>query len=337
MTYRTPGAASSSESSRAAGSLESVPPVEAAGGAAHVGFVGLGAMGLPMAVNLARAGTGVLAWNRSRPALERASAEGCRVAATLAEVAAACPTVVTMLPDLPQVRDVLDSGLLSDGSVMRTLVVMGTVSPVAVRALAAELAPRGVSVVDAPVSGGRKSAVDGTLSIMVGGADGDVAGVLPYLRAMGRTVRHMGPVGAGSLAKACNQLVVAGTLAALAEAVLLGETGGLDTRTLLEVLAGGLAASEVLEQKREHLVFGDFHGSGPVGFLVKDLGFVRHSAAAQHVALPVTEAAARLYNAAVARGQGDLDNSVVLDVLRHPSSDPAPHPTRETFLTADPR
>jgi 2-hydroxy-3-oxopropionate reductase len=176
-----------------------------------------------------------------------------------------------------------------------------------------------------------------TISILVGGADGDVAGVLPYLRAMGRIVRHMGPIGAGSLAKACNQLVVAGTLAALAEAVLLGETGGLDRRTLLEVLAGGLAASEVLEQKREHLVSGDFHGSGPVGFLVKDLGFVHDSAAAQHVTLPVTEAAARLYTAAVARGQGDLDNSVVLDVLRHPSSGPVPHPTRETFLTADPR
>ncbi len=283
-----------------------------------IGFLGLGAMGLPMAANLARSGTPVLAWNRSPAALDVAVRDGCLAAADPAEVAARASTVITMLPDLPQVEAVLDGpdGLLAPGSVMDTLVVMGTVSPVAVRRLAGELAERGVALVDAPVSGGAKSAKDATLSIMAGGDADVVARVLPYLERMGRTVRHMGPVGAGSLTKACNQLVVAGTLAALAEAVLLGETGGLDLNMLLDVLGGGLAASEVLEQKRGHLLSGDFRGSGPVGYLVKDLGFVLDSATAGQVALPVTTASARLYSSAVTQGLSDLDNSVVLDILR---------------------
>lgn len=283
-----------------------------------IGFLGLGAMGLPMAANLARSGAPVLAWNRSRAALDAAVRDGCRAAADPAEVASQASTVITMLPDLPQVEAVLDGpgGLLSPGSVMDTLIVMGTVSPVAVRRLADELAEREIAVVDAPVSGGEKGAKDAALSIMVGGDVDAVARVLPHLNAMGRIVRHMGPVGAGSLTKACNQLVVAGTLAALAEAVLLGESGGLDLPMLFDVLGGGLAASEVLEQKRDHLLTGNFRGSGPVSYLVKDLGFVLDSATAERVALPVTVAGTRLYSAAVEQGLGDLDNSVILDILR---------------------
>jgi 2-hydroxy-3-oxopropionate reductase len=151
---------------------------------------------------------------------------------------------------------------------------------------------------------------------MVGSDDRSFGRLRPYFEAMGRTVRHMGPVGAGSLTKACNQLVVAGTLAALAEAVVLGERGGLDPEALLDVLGGGLAASEVLSQKRAHLIGGDFHGSGPAGYLVKDLGFVLDSAAESGADLPVTAAVARLYQSVVTDGLGHLDNSVVLDVLR---------------------
>lgn len=289
-----------------------------AGAGGMVGFVGLGAMGLPMAGNLSRCGFTVAAWNRSPRALAAAATAGCRAEPTPAAVAARATTVLTMLPDLVQVRDVLDrpDGLLAPGSAMDTLVVMGTVSPQGVRRLAAELAGRGVSVVDAPVSGGEMGARDATLSIMAGGAAEAVDRVLPYLRAMGGTVRHMGAVGAGSLTKACNQLVVAGTLVALAEAVVLAESGGLDLSALFDVLGGGLAASEVLAQKRSRLLSGDYETSGPVGYLVKDLGFVLDSAEAQRVALPVTAASARLYADAVEQGLGELDNSVVLDVLR---------------------
>jgi 2-hydroxy-3-oxopropionate reductase len=283
-----------------------------------VGFVGLGAMGLPMAVNLVRAGIDVVAWNRSAAAAAQAAAEGVRVVARPVDVSAAAGTVITMLPDLPQVRELLDAadGLLAAGGALDTLVVMGTVAPAGVRALAEDLAARAVTVVDAPVSGGQSGARDAELSIMVGADERTFARLRPYLRAMGSTVRHMGPVGAGSLTKACNQLVVAATLAALAEAVVLGERGGLAPEALLDVLGGGLAASAVLAQKRSHLLGGDFRGSGPAGYLVKDLGFVLDSAADSGADLPVAAAVARLYEAVVADGLGHLDNSVVLDLLR---------------------
>ncbi|MFJ9565227.1 NAD(P)-dependent oxidoreductase [Streptomyces fuscichromogenes] len=290
----------------------SPPPARSA----TVGFVGLGAMGLPMAVNLAEAGFDVVAWNRGRPALVAA---GCRAAERPAHVAATAPVVLTMLPDLPQVRDVLggpDGLMTGTDRTMRTLVVMGTVSPVGIRVLADELRPRGVTVVDAPVSGGVTGARDASLSIMTGGAPDDVEHVRPYLAAMGSTVRRMGDTGAGSLAKACNQLVVAGTLVALAEAVVLGESGGLDAGVLLEVLAGGLASSEVLAQKRHHLADGDFTPSGPARYLHKDLGFVLDGAADARVTLPLSATVARLYAEVDARGLGELDNSVVLRLLR---------------------
>ncbi|MET9968061.1 NAD(P)-dependent oxidoreductase [Streptomyces sp. NPDC006356] len=284
-----------------------------------VGFLGLGAMGLPMATNLAEAGFDVVAWNRSRPALETADAAGCRTAADPAEVAAAASVVITMLPDLPQVEALLhaEDGLLAPPErAMYTLVVMGTVSPVRVRALADELTARRVTVVDAPVSGGVTGAVQGTLSIMVGADPAAYDTVVPYLTAMGGTVRRMGGVGAGSLTKACNQLVVAGTLVSLAEAVLLAERGGLDTEAVLEVLAGGLARSEVLAQKHHHLATSDFAPSGPARYLLKDLGFVQDSATDERVSLPLADTVTRLYAAVETQGQGDYDNSVVLELLR---------------------
>ncbi|MDX3672321.1 NAD(P)-dependent oxidoreductase [Streptomyces europaeiscabiei] len=298
---------------------------------ATVGFLGLGAMGLPMAVNLARAGFDVLAWNRGRTPLETAAAAGCRTADSPEQVAAAAPVVLTMLPDLPQVIERLDGpdGLRSGQPVMDTLVVMGTVSPVAVRALAEKLRPQGITVVDAPVSGGVRGARDATLSIMAGGPAETVAQIRPYLEAMGSTVRRLGDTGSGSLAKACNQLVVAGTLVALAEAVLLGERGGLEPAALLDVLAGGLASSEVLAQKRHHLAEGDFTPSGPARYLHKDLGFVLDGAADERVALPLSTTVAGLYAAVVEQGLGDLDNSVVLGLLRGASPHPTDHRTKD--------
>lgn len=298
--------------------VSQVGAVNQGAGADPVGFIGLGAMGLPMAINLARAGFDVLTWNRTPAACEAALRGGCRAADTPADVASAAAVVLTMLPDLPEVRSLLDgpSGLLAPGRMLNTLVLMGTVSQIAVRDLAGELAARGIAVVDAPVSGGEKGAETATLSIMVGGELEAFERVRPYLVAMGTTVRRMGQIGAGSLTKACNQLVVAGTLASLAEAVLLAERSGLDPQELLDALDGGLASSEVLTQKRHHLLSGDFTGSGPTRYLVKDLGFVLECAAAEHVALPVTAVVTQLYSAVLAHGLGDLDNSAVLDLLR---------------------
>jgi 2-hydroxy-3-oxopropionate reductase len=282
-----------------------------------VGFVGLGVMGRPMARNLLRAGHRVVVWNRGAgPAAELAAA-GANVARTPAELAAAAPVVLTMLPDLPQVEEVLrrDDGLLAGMGPGSVLVVMGTVSPVAVRDLGARLAPGGVAVVDAPVSGGDVGAEQATLSIMVGGRPEDVARVGPYLEAMGTTVDHLGPLGAGQLAKACNQIVVAATLTALSEALVLARRGGLDPRQVFAVLGGGLAASRVLEVKGPKLLAGDFRPGGAAAFQHKDLGFALAAARDEGVALPLTAVVDQLYGAARWNGLGEDDHSVVVRVI----------------------
>jgi 2-hydroxy-3-oxopropionate reductase len=289
-----------------------------------VGFVGLGVMGRPMARNLVRAGHRVVVWNRSAgPAAELAAA-GATVARTPAELAAAAPVVLTMLPDLPQVEEVLrrDDGLLAGMHQGSVLVVMGTVSPVAVRALGARLEPAGVAVVDAPVSGGDVGAEQATLSIMVGGRAEDVTRVRPYLEAMGTTVDHLGPLGAGQLAKACNQIVVAATLTALSEALVLARRGGLDPQRVFAVLGGGLAASRVLEVKGPKLLGGDFRPGGAAAFQHKDLGFALAAAREEGVALPLTALVDQLYGAARWNGFGDDDHSVVVRVIERLAGEP---------------
>jgi 2-hydroxy-3-oxopropionate reductase len=256
-------------------------------------------------------------WNRSpEPAAELAAA-GATVARTPAELAAAAPVVLTMLPDLPQVEEVLhrEDGLLAGMGRGSVLVVMGTVSPVGVRELGARLEPAGVSLVDAPVSGGDVGAEQATLSIMVGGRPEDVARVRPLLAAMGTTVDHLGPLGAGQLAKACNQIVVAATLTALSEALVLARKGGLDAQRVFAVLGGGLAASRVLEVKGPKLLGGDFRPGGAAAFQHKDLGFALAAARAEGVALPLTALVDQVYGAAVSSGFGDDDHSVVVRVI----------------------
>jgi 2-hydroxy-3-oxopropionate reductase len=289
-----------------------------------VGFVGLGVMGRPMARNLLRAGHPVVVWNRSAgPAAELAAA-GATVARTPAELAAAAPVVLTMLPDLPQVEEVLrrDGGLLAGMDRGSVLVVLGTVSPVAVRDLGARLEPAGVAVVDAPVSGGDVGAEQATLSIMVGGRPEDVTRVRPYLEAMGTTVDHLGPLGAGQLAKACNQIVVAATLTALSEALVLARRGGLDPQRVFAVLGGGLAASRVLEVKGPKLLGGDFRPGGAAAFQHKDLGFALAAAREEGVALPLTALVDQLYGAARWNGFGDDDHSVVVRVIERLAGEP---------------
>jgi 2-hydroxy-3-oxopropionate reductase len=192
---------------------------------------------------------------------------------------------------------------------------MGTVSPVAVRAWADEATQAGFRVVDAPVSGGDVGARDGMLSIMAGGTQEDVAELRAPFAAMGSVVRHLGPVGSGQLAKACNQIVVAATLSALGEAVTLGTRGGLDAGELLDVLAGGLAGSRVLDVKRAKLSTHDFTPGGSAAFQHKDLGFALDAARANGVALPVTAIVDQLFGAMRWTGHGADDHSGVLQVI----------------------
>lgn len=288
-----------------------------------VGLVGAGRMGAPMAANLARAGQQVLVWTRTGQLSQELASAGVTLAETLQQVGRECPVVLTVLPDLPEVVEVCDgpTGLLAGAAPGTVVVVMGTVSPPRLRAWAASVDARGHAVVDAPISGGVEGARAATLSVMVGGDRRDVDAVLPVLHVLGTTVRHLGPVGSGQIAKACNQAVVAGTLALLAEAVTLATHAGLDTADLLELLGGGLAGSRALQDKTPRYVEGDFRPGGAARFQHKDLGFVLESARELGVAVPVTALVDQLFGAMRWTGRGDLDHSGVIEVVRLLSGD----------------
>jgi 2-hydroxy-3-oxopropionate reductase len=285
------------------------------------GFVGLGLMGAPMAANLLEAGWAVSAWNRSPAALEEFEAlGGARVAGV--EELRDVPVIIFMLPDLPYIEDAA-AGLLASWSenppaAGTAVVVMSSVSPAAVKEFGARVARASggnAVVVDAPVSGGTNGAVAGTLAIMAGASEDDFQRLLPLFSAMGSTVRRLGPLGSGSLAKACNQLIVGTTTAALAEAAELAERSGMDVTGLYEVLAGGLAGSRVLDIVGPRLAAKDYEPTGPAKFMHKDLSFVIESAAAAGAAVPMAEAGVELYAELKRQELGDRDLAVVRQAI----------------------
>ncbi|ALV43076.1 2-hydroxy-3-oxopropionate reductase [Pseudarthrobacter sulfonivorans] len=285
------------------------------------GFVGLGLMGLPMAANLLRAGWAVTAFNRSAGPLQEFVAQGGHSApdvGTLRDL----PVIAFMLPDLSFIEDVTAGLLVSwqetPPQAGTAVVVMSSVSPAKVRDFGRKVqeASQGrAAVVDAPVSGGTKGATEGTLAIMAGGAADDFRRLEPFFNAMGTTVRHMGPLGTGSLAKACSQLIVGTTTAALAEAAELAERSGMDSAALFNVLAGGLAGSRVLENVGPRLVRKDYTPTGPAKFMHKDLSFVLESARAAGAAVPMATAGVELYAELKRQGLGDQDLAVVRQVI----------------------
>jgi 2-hydroxy-3-oxopropionate reductase len=280
----------------------------------RITFIGLGIMGLPMAVNLVGAGHEVLGVVRSSRGRERASQAGIPVAESLEEALRGAEIVITMLPDTPDVRSVLTEGArhLATGALV---VDMSTIDPVATREIAAGL-PAGVSFLDAPVSGGEAGAVEGVLSIMVGGADADVARAMPVFEAMGRTIVHVGPVGSGQVVKAANQLIVAGNIQMAAEAVVFLRAQGADLPAALTVLGGGLAGSTVLERKRDAFLNESFTPGFRLQLHAKDLGIVESAATSAGVALPLTALVTQLVRALVARGDGGLDHSALLKLAQ---------------------
>jgi 2-hydroxy-3-oxopropionate reductase len=275
-----------------------------------VAVIGLGAIGSPVAVNLAKKGANVEVWNRSDAATKDAVQAGAKKVSDLQNIDAAI--VLTALPDLSQVESVLAAGLreaLKKGDI---LVVMGTVSPVAIKKLGAELSASGIHLVDAPVSGGDVGAQKGTLSIMVGSTDEEFETLLPVFNLVGETIRHLGPLGAGEMAKACNQIIVAVTLTAIAEAVTLGRRAGLDTHTLLDIFSGGFANSHVLSVKRERIENGDFTPGGSATFQLKDLRFALEAGVETGTDLPATQRVTELFEALIAAGDGELDHSSII-------------------------
>jgi 2-hydroxy-3-oxopropionate reductase len=283
-----------------------------------IGFIGLGIMGLPMAKNLLKAGHDVVGYNRSRARIDALVAAGGRGAGSVAEAAEGADIVITMVPDSPDVEAVVlgDDGVFANSHAGRLFIDMSTIRPATSRAIAAAGAEHGVRVLDAPVSGGEAGAVEGVLSIMVGGEVEDFQAARPVLEAVGTTIVHVGPHGAGQTVKAANQLVVAGNIQVLGEAIALVEASGVDPELAVKVLAGGLAGSTVLDRKAANMLRRDFTPGFRLSLHHKDMGIVTAAARDAGVVIPLGGAVAQLIAALVARGDGDLDHSGLFKLVQ---------------------
>ena len=277
----------------------------------RIAFIGLGIMGLPMARNLVNAGYDVTGYNRSRPAVDALVAAGGTAATGIADAVAAADVIITMVPDSPDVEDVVRGadGVFANARPGALWIDNSTIRPDVARELTAEALAAGLGAVDAPVSGGEQGAIDAALSIMVGGAPEHFAAAEPVLGAIGRTIVHVGPAGAGQTVKAANQLIVAVNIQALAEAIVFLEAFGVDTDAALTVLGGGLAGSKVLDQKGRKMLDRDFAPGFRLALHNKDLGIVTAAARQAGVTVPLGAAVAQLVGALVARGDGGLDHS----------------------------
>jgi 2-hydroxy-3-oxopropionate reductase len=285
--------------------------------AERVGFIGLGIMGMPMARNLMDSGYELTVHNRSPEKAEELGKEGAAVAATPREVAENSDVVITMLPDSPQVREVVagEEGVLEGISEGALLIDMSTISPVVTEELAEALQEKGASMLDAPVSGGDVGAIEGTLSIMVGGEQADFQRAKPLFEAMGKTITHVGPTGAGQVTKAANQVVVALTIEAVSEALVLGSAGGVSAQKILEVLSGGLASNKVMEVKREKFLSHSFEPGFRSELHHKDLGIALAAGREYGVVLPVTAIVDQMLLSMRRKGWGEEDHSALLRII----------------------
>lgn len=284
-----------------------------------IGFVGLGVMGKPMAKNLIKAGFSLVVHNRSRGAVDEVVAAGAKAGASAADVAKQSSIVITMVPDTPDVELVLTGkdGVLS--SLQRDAIVidMSSISPTATQRLAKQVAEKGGSMLDAPVSGGEIGAINAQLSIMVGGDEVAFARALPVLQAMGNKERivHIGPSGAGQVCKICNQIAIGGALAGVSEAFALAKKAGVDAGRVRQALLGGFAASRVLEVHGERMLNDNYKPGFRTKLYQKDLRLANEAAQANGVAIPGTAIVTQLINALVASGGGDLDYAALATIL----------------------
>lgn len=277
----------------------------------NIAFIGLGIMGLPMAKNLVAAGHRVTGYNRSKQKVEQLVAAGGIGAATVADAVAEAEIVVTMVPDSPDVEAVVSGsdGVFQNVKPGAIWIDFSSIRPDVAARLADDARAAGLRPLDAPVSGGEPGAIDGVLSIMVGGDAADFAEAGPVFDAVGKTIVHVGPSGAGQTVKAANQLIVAVNIQALGEAITFLEAYGVDTAAALTVLGGGLAGSKVLEQKGQKMLDRNFDPGFRLALHNKDLGIVTSAAREAGVVVPLGAAVAQLVSALVARGDGGLDHS----------------------------
>jgi 2-hydroxy-3-oxopropionate reductase len=284
--------------------------------ATTIGFIGLGVMGAPMARNLLAADHEVVAWNRSPAPLEALARAGARPADGPAAVAAEADVLITILSDDAAVRAVLGGpgGAIAAAAPGALAIDMSTVSPALARELATEAATRGVDFLDAPVSGGDVGARDGTLSIMVGGASRAVERARPVFEVLGSRVTHVGAAGAGQVAKACNQVLVAVIFGGLAEALVLGSKLGAEPAAILDAIGGGMAANRIMEVRRDNFLEHDFAPGFKVDLHHKDLEIALGAGGEVDAPLPLTAEVQQMFRQLRAAGHGDEDDSALLRV-----------------------
>jgi 2-hydroxy-3-oxopropionate reductase len=282
-----------------------------------VGFIGLGIMGRPMARNLLKAGHSLVVHSRSRGPVDEIVKAGAKAADSPKDVAAQCDVLITMLPNSPEVEQVAlgPNGIIEGARRGLIFIDMSTISPIVSQKVGKALEAKGVAMLDAPVSGGEKGAIDGALSIMVGGDKAVFEKILPIFQAMGKTITLLGPLGFGGFTKLANQIIVAVNLTALAEALTLGKKAGLDRELLLTALAGGLAGSKCLEQKKPNYLANTYNPGFKIDLHYKDLGLIMESARALGVPLPATAVVPELFSALRVKGRGGLDHSGVITLL----------------------
>lgn len=282
-----------------------------------IAFIGLGIMGSPMSANLARAGFDVVGFNRTPEKAAALVEAGGKAAASIAEAVGGADVIALMLPDTPDVVTVLTEpgGVFEHARTGSLVIDFSTIRPDTTVELASQAAEHGLRILDAPVSGGEAGAKAANLSIMVGGEPEVFAQARPVFEAVGKTIVLAGPHGAGQTVKAANQLIVAGTIELVAEALVFLEAHGVDTSAAFDVLAGGLAGSRVLEQKRSNLLDRKFAPGFRIDLHHKDLGIVVEAARQAGVVIPLGAVTAQLMAAARAAGDGNLDHSALLRVV----------------------
>lgn len=279
-----------------------------------IAFIGLGIMGQPMSVHLQNAGFDVCGVNLDPARLQPLVDAGGRAAGSIAEAVKDADVVAVMVPDSPDVEQVLagEDGVFEHAAPGALVIDFSSIRPDVTASLAEQAAEKGLRIIDAPVSGGEAGAKSASLSIMVGGAAADFAEARPVLDAVGKTVVHVGPNGSGQTVKAANQLIVAVNIEVLAEALVFLEAYGVDTESALEVLGGGLAGSKVLDQKKANMLGRSFDPGFRIDLHHKDMGIVTAAAREAGVVLPLGAVAAQLMASARANGDGDLDHSALL-------------------------
>jgi 2-hydroxy-3-oxopropionate reductase len=283
----------------------------------NVGYIGLGLMGKSIARNILKAGFPLVIHNRSRAAVDELSAEGAQAASSPAEVASRVDVVFTNLPDQPDVERVLlgENGIASGAHHGLIWVDNSTIKPAAARSLAAKLDALGVLSLDAPVSGGDVGARAGTLAIMVGGPAAALDKVMPVLQAMGKTVTHVGAAGAGQVAKAANQIMVAAQMVAMGELLIFSQKSGVDPQKVVEAIKGGAAQCWTLDVKPPRLFAGNRLPGFKSRMMAKDLNIILDTAREYGIPLPSAALDAQLYNAMLQNDMGELDNSAVLGMI----------------------